>query len=178
MLPNSLLGVYQLHRFSLSLITVICLGAFTNPAGFAQKSSFTKAEPYPCQIQWTAPPLSELTPNIVISPLAGGYTMYTVRVELHTPEGNQTECAVRQFRFHFPLLENWMSVSGDVPNVQITIESSSSQGFGDTLVLYSVQRISENGFSAFIMDAATPNGYQSPLRYFADVTVIGKSLKK
>jgi hypothetical protein len=104
--------------------------------------------------------------------------MYTARVELHTPEGNQTECAVRQFRFHFPLLENWMSVSGDVPNVQITIESSSSQGFGDTLVLYSVQRISENGFSAFIMDAATPNGYQSPLRYFADVTVIGKSLKK
>jgi hypothetical protein len=62
-----------------------------------------------------------------------------------------------------------MSVSGDVPNVQITIESPSSQGFGDTLVLYFLQRISEN-------DAATPNG--SSLRYFANVTVIGKPMKK
>jgi hypothetical protein len=39
--------------------------------------------------------------------------MYTVRVHLHTPEGNQTECAVRQFRFNFPALQEWMSLSGN-----------------------------------------------------------------
>lgn len=168
----------QLHRFSLSLVTVVCLGAFTHPASFAQKSAFKRAEtpPYPCQTDWTAPGLDEITPNIVSTPLANGYMMYTVRVQLHTPEGNQTECAVRQFRFHFPLLQNWTgSISGDVPTVQITVESPSSQGVGDTLVLYSIQRIAkENGYSAFIMNAETPNGYESPLSYFANVTVIGK----
>jgi hypothetical protein len=125
---------------------------------------------------WTAPGLNELTPNIVSAPLANGYMMYTVRVQLHTPEDNVTECGVRQFRFHFPLLQNWSgSASSDVPTVQITIESPSSQGFGDALFLYSIQRIdNENGFSAFLMDAATPAGYQSPFIYFASVTVIGK----
>jgi hypothetical protein len=175
----TLLWGYQLYRFSLSLITVVCLGAFANPASFGQQSSFKKADakPYPCQTEWTAPPLNEQTPNIVSTSLAGGYTMYTVRVHLHTPEGNQTECAVRQFRFNFPALQNWMSLSGSEPTVQITIESPFSQGVGDTLLLYAVQRIScenENGYSAFVMDAATPNGYQSPFDYYANVTVIGK----
>jgi hypothetical protein len=54
------------------------------------------------------------------------------------------------------------------PTVQITIESPSSQGVGDTLVLY----------SAFIMDAGTPNGYQSSFYYFANVTVIGRPANK
>jgi hypothetical protein len=175
---ESIFWGYQLHRFSLSLITVVCLGAFTNPACLAQHSPFTKGEPSPCDTNWTAPPLNVVTPGIVSTPLPNGYTMYTVRVQLHTPEGNLTECAVRQFRFHFPLLLNWTSTSGNEPTVQITIESPSSQGVGDTLVLYSVQRITENGFSTFIMDAGTPNGYQSPFYYFANVTVIGTPAKK
>jgi hypothetical protein len=165
-----------LHRRSLSLVAVVCLGAVTHPASFAQKSAFEKVAtpPYPCQTEWTAPGLNELTPNIVTAVLASGYMMYTVRVQLHTPDGNQTECAVRQFRLHFPQLQNWTETSGDVPTVQITIESLASQGVGDTLVLYSVQRLVENSFSAFVMNAGTPNGYQSPLIYFANVTVIGK----
>jgi hypothetical protein len=157
---------------------MVCLGALTNSVSFAQKSAFQKVEtpPYPCQTEWTAPGLNDPTPNIVSTPLANGYSMHTVRVQLHTPEGNQTECAVRQFRFHFPPMQNWTgSNPGEVPTVQITIESPYSQGFGDTLVLYSIQRVdNENGYSAFIMDAQTPNGYESPLNYFVNVTVIGK----
>ena len=171
-----------MNRLRLSLTTALCLGAFSHLAGFAQKSPFGKiaTPPYPCQTSWTAPGLNVLTPNIVSTPLANGYVMYTVRVQLHTPEDNVTECAVRQFRFHFPLLQNWSgTTSADVPTVQITIESPSSVGLGDSLALYSIERIdNENGFSAFLMDAATPNGYQSPLTYFANVTVIGKPAKK
>jgi hypothetical protein len=85
----TLLWGYQLYRFSLSLITVVCLGAFANPASFGQQSSFKKADakPYPCQTEWTAPPLNEQTPNIVSTSLAGGYTMYTVRVHLAYTRG-------------------------------------------------------------------------------------------
>lgn len=176
-LPNPPLDGSQLPRPSLLLATAVCFGTFSHAPSFAQKSAFKNAEtpPYPCQTEWTAPGLNEITPNMVSTQLANGYMMYTVRVQLHTPEGNQTECAVRQFRFHFPLLQNWTGVnSGNVPTIQITIESPSSQGFGDGLVLYEIQRIeNENGFSAFLMDAETPNGYESPLSYFANVTVIG-----
>lgn len=167
-----------MNRLCLSLATVLCLAAFSNMVSFGQKSPFERiaTPPYPCETTWTAPGLNEITPNIVSTPLANGYAMYTVRVQLHTPEDNITACSVRQFRFHFPLLQNWSgTISADVPTVQITIESPHSQGFGDSLALYSVQRIdNENGFSAFIMDATTPNGYQSPFTYFANVTVIGR----
>ena len=119
---KSTFGGYQLHRFSLSLISVACVGAFAGPASFGQQSSFKKADakPYHCQTDWTASPLNEETPNIVSASLGSEYMMYTVRVHLHTPEGNQTECAVRQFRFNFPALQNWMSLSGNEPTVQIT----------------------------------------------------------
>jgi hypothetical protein len=60
---KSAFGDDQLHRFSLSLLSVVCLGAFTIPAGLGQQSSFKKADakPYPCQTEWTAPPLNEDT---------------------------------------------------------------------------------------------------------------------
>jgi hypothetical protein len=57
--------------------------------------------------------------------------MYTVRVKMNTPEGNRTACNVRQYRFDFPPLNDWMAAdANDTPTMQITLESPCSQGNG------------------------------------------------
>jgi hypothetical protein len=188
-----------LHRSYFSLISALCLSTVTFTDVLAQpvpaaptkatcpviKSlSFQQAtkEPYPCDTTSTLPAAGALTANVVSTVLAGGWTMYTVRVKMHTPEDNRTACNVRQYRFNFPLLSNWLAAdANDTPTVQITLESPCSQGNGDGMVLYSMERDVLNGMSDrmsdLIIDAGTPNAYQSPLDYYANITVLGTPVK-
>jgi hypothetical protein len=148
-------------------------------SGFGQTKS-PSAHDAKCDVNWTAPPLDQLTPGIVATPLPGGkLVMYTVRVEMHTPEGNISECSVRQYRFHLPLLQNTDGTgSGPVPQIQLTIESPDAIGAGVGLIFYSDTRFEENGFSALLIDAQTPASVQSPSHYFANLTVIGQPASK
>jgi hypothetical protein len=184
-----------LNRPCFSLISTLCLSMVTFTDVLAQPApatppkatcpvikslSFQQAtkEPYPCDTTSTFPAAGVPTPNVVSTALACGSKMYAVRVKMHTPDGNRTACNVRQYRFDFPLLSDWLAAdANDTPTVQITLESPCSQGNGDGMVLYSMERDVLNGQSDLIIDAGTPNAYQSPLDYYANITVVGTPAK-
>ena len=62
-----------------------------------------------------------------------------------------------------------------VPVVQATIEVNGI-GAGNAMLIYGIERFEESGCATLLIDAQTPQGQQSQLPYFINITVIGTPL--
>jgi len=153
---------------------------------------------YTCETVWVVPPNNQVTDGVIESDVPGAFIysaknphkptavpalkQYAARVAMHTAEGNETDCSVRQYRLILPRL--LVAKDGaNIPNpiIQVTVAGAKPNGEGVAMIVYSIQHddvVADYG-TEYVISAqvpanpAFPKGYQSHYTYYANITVIG-----
>lgn len=134
------------------------------------------ADPPPVTCQGAVPYFHFSDANKTVIPATAPATqttiIYSARLLMGSPNGNGTECSVRQVLFFLPDdLANGLDETGNsAPVVQISIDSPDSIGYTEAMLPYSLQRVAGPP-TEYVLDAQ--DMIQSPYTYYANITIIG-----
>jgi hypothetical protein len=98
--------------------------------------------------------------------------VYAARILMGAPNGNVTECSVRQVLFFVPdELANGLDTGNKAPVVQISMDSPDAMGYTEGMLPYGMSRTQSGTETQYTFDAQCM--VQSPYTYYINITITG-----